>query len=473
MPYLASAAGTPAITPARRPAFLLSPLGHGCPRPRQIGSWIFLKKSRPQVAVIERPGWVERAGRLPRRTAAAYGSGKLARMPHNEFIAQLRGVAVITVVSMHYVYCFPISYSSLSFVGNGYYGVAMFFTISGFLITTNMFRRYGSVASVSLRDFYVKRAARILPPLAMVTAILSAISLLTNANGFVFQLNLTVGEAIAYLLTLRFNQYYVLGASLTPAWAVLWSISVEEAFYFVYPLTAIALRFEKLLVAVLCTVILVGPYIRWNGLLNGSYGPQAGWDANLFAYLGCFDLMDMGALAAIAAHRWPDKIPGSTIPYLKAAGAALSLSAYLFLNVRTHPALGPSMIGLGAALMLYAASCRGEASVRPRTWLGRIGSLSYEIYLFHLMIGLLLMQILPRLDGLGSYGVFVAVMAVTYFTSAGIARTFSRPSNRWIRARFSAAARDGQPRKGVAWPPPEQVGLSYDVRGQLPVGAAE
>src|SRR3981081_931858 len=183
-------------------------------------------------------------------------------MPHNEFIAQLRGVAVLMVVLMHYAFSFPISYASLWFAGNGYYGVVMFFTISGFLITTNLLRKYGHVASVSLRDFYVMRAARILPCLALGTAILSAMSLLSNASGFVLQPNLSVGEAIEYLLSFRFNQYYALGAAPTLAWAVLWSLSVDEAFDLVYPLTAIVLRLEKLLVGVRCAVVRFGPLAR-------------------------------------------------------------------------------------------------------------------------------------------------------------------------------------------------------------------
>jgi hypothetical protein len=64
-------------------------------------------------------------------------------MPHNEFIARLRGVAVLMAVLMHYTFCFPISYASPWFAGNGYYGVVMIFTISGFLITTYLRRKYG------------------------------------------------------------------------------------------------------------------------------------------------------------------------------------------------------------------------------------------------------------------------------------------------------------------------------------------
>jgi peptidoglycan/LPS O-acetylase OafA/YrhL len=144
--------------------------------------------------------------------------------------------------------------------------------------------------------------------------------------------------------------------------------------------------------------------------------------------------------------------------------------------VRAHPAVGPSMVGLGVALMLYGAACAGEAGQGPRTWLGRTGSLSYEIYLLHAAIQLLLMEIMPRPSGLGSYVVFVAVMAVTYFISAGTARIFSQPANRWIRSRFSnhahgRVASDGGLPRGAALPSPGHLKLPYQVRGQLPVGA--
>jgi peptidoglycan/LPS O-acetylase OafA/YrhL len=79
---------------------------------------------------------------------------------------------------------------------------------------------------------------------------------------------------------------------------------------------------------------------------------------------------------------------------------------------------------------------RGEAGRRPSTLLGRTGSLSYEIYLFHAIVQLLLTQVLPRLSGVGSYVVFSVVMAMTYLISAGTARVYSMPLNRWIRFRL-------------------------------------
>ena len=150
-------------------------------------------------------------------------------LPHNEFIAQLRGVAVLVVVLMHYALCFPISYIRFDFVANGYYGVSLFFVISGFLITGNFLARFGKLATINVADFYVMRGARILPCLAFLLVILSAISRSTNIGGFVFKPPLSVTGAVESVLTLRFNRYYVEGAFNTLAWAVLWSISDRKS----------------------------------------------------------------------------------------------------------------------------------------------------------------------------------------------------------------------------------------------------
>src|ERR1700678_2481652 len=50
-----------------------------------------------------------------------------------------------------------------SLVWNGQFGVQMFFAVSGFLITSTTLRRWGSISSVNIRDFYVLRFARIAP----------------------------------------------------------------------------------------------------------------------------------------------------------------------------------------------------------------------------------------------------------------------------------------------------------------------
>src|ERR1700736_4052369 len=74
-------------------------------------------------------------------------------------INRLRGLAALAVVVMHCLMVLPADFPAAPFIGSGYYGVALFFAISGFLITTNMLRRYGAVGAVDVREFYVMRAA--------------------------------------------------------------------------------------------------------------------------------------------------------------------------------------------------------------------------------------------------------------------------------------------------------------------------
>jgi peptidoglycan/LPS O-acetylase OafA/YrhL len=350
-----------------------------------------------------------------------------AALPHNEFIAQLRGIAVLMVVVLHYTHGFPISYSAIEAIGNGYYGVMFFFTISGFLITGNLLKRYRTVASTNLREFYVMRAARILPCLALALVALSSISLLTrDIEGFVFLPGLDVAGAVAHVLTLTFNHYFAAGASGTMAWAVLWSICIEETFYIAFPLVAMLLRREALLITALCILVA-------NGLIARHHG-------DLYSYFGCFDLMGMGALAAISARRLSGRVPRGILRPLQLMGAAIAFGTYAFLNIMTHTIAGPSLAGLGCAMMLFSSQLLQGKPAKP-TFLGHIGSMSYEIYLFHMAIQSLLAHVLPLPTGpmayVMAYVTFAVVMAATYFVSAGIANAFSKPLNRWIRDRFA------------------------------------
>src|ERR1700730_4820665 len=83
----------------------------------------------------------------------------------------LRGVAIFAVLLLHFSLTYNLVDSPLSLilpakwvraaVGNGNYGVTIFFVISGFLITSNNLFRYGRLRSVSLRQFYAFRFSRI------------------------------------------------------------------------------------------------------------------------------------------------------------------------------------------------------------------------------------------------------------------------------------------------------------------------
>ena len=99
----------------------------------------------------------------------------------------LRGVAITLVLLLHYSLTYRLSKSVLAdligadtvraIVNNGNCGVTMFFVVSGYLNTSNTLQRFGSLAAVDVRTFYVTRAARILPPLLLALAVIVAMGL--------------------------------------------------------------------------------------------------------------------------------------------------------------------------------------------------------------------------------------------------------------------------------------------------------
>jgi len=111
-------------------------------------------------------------------------------------------------------------------------GVHIFFVISGFLITTLLLTERAEFGSISVRLFYIRRALRILPAfgvLAATTFILSSLGYLDVPSWlWVFVFTYTVNFS-AFASTFSFAH---------GVWAVghLWSLSVEEQFYLLWPL---------------------------------------------------------------------------------------------------------------------------------------------------------------------------------------------------------------------------------------------
>ena len=103
-------------------------------------------------------------------------------MARNAPIDLLRGVAIGLVLLLHFSLTYRLSKSPLAdwlgvgavraLVNNGNYGVTMFFVVSGYLITSNKLRRFGTIGAIDVRAFYVMRAARILPLLLLAVLII-------------------------------------------------------------------------------------------------------------------------------------------------------------------------------------------------------------------------------------------------------------------------------------------------------------
>ncbi len=99
----------------------------------------------------------------------------------------IRGVSIVLVLFHHFAIAYRLDDTTLARVvgwdavravaRNGNYGVTMFFVVSGFLITSNARRRWGSLPRVNARSFYGLRIARILPCLVLLLLIVDALAL--------------------------------------------------------------------------------------------------------------------------------------------------------------------------------------------------------------------------------------------------------------------------------------------------------
>ena len=370
-------------------------------------------------------------------------------LPHFAGIDVLRGLAVLAVVLHHVHLRFLLNHFDVATLlpkpvarvvfWSGYYGVIVFFVISGFLITSLSLRRWQSLPRIEARAFYAMRCARIFPCLLALIAVLSVLHLAGFADYAIDPAKSSLPRAIVAALTFHFNWLEGTRGYLPGSWDVLWSLSIEEAFYVFFPLVCIALRSERAIVIALLGFVVFGPVSR---VFDAASEP---WDE--YAYLSCMDGIAFGCLAALVQAR--RSIP---IPALRATFAVgLAMVALVIAFRSTTNAIGLVSTGLyitvleaGTALVLIAVaggvgerwSARGIFAT-----LGFVGTRSYEIYLTHMFVVFSTVAVFKAVNAdLAFVGVWYAVaVAVSIALGDFVARGFSFPMNRAIRQWWAEA----------------------------------
>src|SRR5258708_27434438 len=140
----------------------------------------------------------------------------------------LRAIAVLAVIAFH---------EQFSWAPGGLLGVALFFTLSGYLITDLLLSRWLATGRAQLGNFWARRARPLLPALFVMLAIVTAwITLLDRAR--LANLRVPVGAAAAYssnwYLIVQGQSYFSRFAPPQPL-DHLWSLPVEEQFYLTWP----------------------------------------------------------------------------------------------------------------------------------------------------------------------------------------------------------------------------------------------
>ena len=316
---------------------------------------------------------------------------------------------------------------------SGHYAVVTFFVISGFLITGLSLRRWGSLGAVDIASFYRMRLARIAPCLLLILLILSALHLAGAADFVIRPDRATLGRALAAALTFHVNWLEGHRGYLPGGWDVLWSLSVEEAFYLAFPLVAVLLRGERRFLLVLGALVIVGPCYR---AMLGDTEPFPLWD---YAYLSCTDAIAFGCIAALATHH---RLLGPRgLRLVLTVGALLSLFTIAMYSEDAGSGIARfgfslTALELGVAMMVVAfgSGVGNRALARGTGWLRVIGRCSYEIYLFHMLVVLGLIAIVRQLHVTRGFSLwYVAMLGGSVLLGYLIAKIYSEPLNRRIR----------------------------------------
>jgi peptidoglycan/LPS O-acetylase OafA/YrhL len=267
----------------------------------------------------------------------------------------LRAISVTLVVGGHWI-----TWHHFSPVAQAYanLGVRIFFVISGYLITTLLLKEHALTSTISLRDFYVRRAYRILP---------AALAFMLPVF-VIFRHSLRWYDIAAALL-------YLMNFALFRPWflAHLWSLSVEEQFYFLWP--SVLKKWYPHRVAILAAVIALAPMYRIGTFLLKLP------DTTQTNFPAVADTLAVGCLLAIFAPRIP-RI-GRTTALLMLLPIGL-VPLYLG-TTRLHTlvllfVLWPVMnVSIAGFLLHVVRSPWTILNLRPVVWLGKI---SYSLYLW-------------------------------------------------------------------------------------------
>jgi peptidoglycan/LPS O-acetylase OafA/YrhL len=296
----------------------------------------------------------------------------------------LRAVAVTLVVAYHLGY---------SGVAGGYIGVEVFFVISGWLVCALLMNEHQRTGAIALGGFWLRRLRRLVP--AMVAVVVATVAVAAVAQPE--RLSLLRTQAIAALgyhlnwrLILDERSYFDAAAG-PSALEHLWSLSIEEQFYLLFPLLAVGVlvhrtrpRAVRLVVALaafstLLRVVLVEPGSDPSRVYFGTDTRLSG--LLLGVALGLF--WTPNRLRPHDSHRFV-----GTLDAVAFTGA-LVIAWYAF-RVDEHAATafrgGFTLVQIGTLLLLavvvYPAPTRAARALSspPLVW---IGERSYGIYLIH------------------------------------------------------------------------------------------
>ena len=296
---------------------------------------------------------------------------------HVKSLDGIRAIAVMLVFWAH---------MDLWHIFPGVFGVNVFFLLSGFLITTLMMREHASRGSVSIKEFYIRRALRILPPMYIVLAIGVVLTVSGVLPGI-------IDARSVIMQCLHLTNYYLIAAGhphLVPGLSVYWSLAVEEHYYLLFPFV-FAFCYPRMGAKRMAMVlfVLAVAVIFWRTIIiarNPVYTPRtwAATDTRIDSILwGCI----------LALWRNPALTPSTAEPLASWKSCVLALTglvatSFFYYNIFFKEAFGYTLESVCLIPLFCAAILKRDwltvrlLNTKVLRWVGQI---SYTLYLSHLM----------------------------------------------------------------------------------------
>jgi len=273
----------------------------------------------------------------------------------------------------------------------GWTGVDLFFVLSGFLISGQLFATIAKGRAISLSGFFIKRFFRIIPPYLVMVFLYAAIPFLRER------------EQMAPLWRyLTFTTNFGLDVSKTGTFTHSWSLCVEEQFYLVLPLVILLVNYMgwgKKAGYLLLSLFLGGfviRYLNWHFLLAPNLNDDHFWALfNEYIYYPTYNRLDallvgVGIAGTYTFYpvvkQWATK--HSNVILL--IGILLLVPAYFVCTPQqtfSTTMWGYPLIAVSYGLILAAVVCPGNILYSAKSWLtSQIATLSYGIYLTHKLV---------------------------------------------------------------------------------------
>ena len=306
------------------------------------------------------------------------------RLQYQPAIDGLRAVAVALVLLFH---------GGWTLFSGGYVGVSLFFTISGFLITSLLIQEFESTATISLKAFYARRMKRLLPASAVCLVVISLLAwrgYFASVEGLQSDINSAALQVFNWRALFRGQSYAALiGASQPRPLDHFWSLSIEEQFYWLWPIAMLFIMRKtknardtfqaraKSIYLITFVFVVLAPVIA------KVWGPNAAYWATP-ARLG--EIL-VGASLAMWLRT------SNHVKRVKSSGSLLGCMGFIIVLVSamTWPSdSGPAYVGIfpifaiaSAATIVGAISIGLFRRVFAHRVLVALGRRSYGIYLIH------------------------------------------------------------------------------------------